>query len=170
MAGEIFIADKLTLDSVKSDTNYIKNQFPISGGTDWHNYVNYFCNTGSTISAYSSVFKTIVDISGVGYLTKIGISFSGGSSGDNYTAVIEIDGKEFLKSEQLDYSSSGMSKIENKFDDNLDNTVAIFQTPIHEKNEMKHYCLCQPLFFNKSFKIKVKGSANIYLKYMGVMK
>lgn len=69
MAEKIYLADKKTLDNVKQDTQYIKNQFPlqVSGGTDWRKYENL------NIVAYpeakaNNEWETLFSIQGKGYI------------------------------------------------------------------------------------------------------
>lgn len=71
MAGEIYIADKETLDLVKSDTAFIKGQFPVSGGFDWRNYSALSKEYRHSSSGNENI--TLLDISGAGFITDISV-------------------------------------------------------------------------------------------------
>lgn len=97
MAGEIYIADKTTLDSVKQDTNYIKQQFPIYNPLKYQplqiNKQYSLNNTDGT--------KVLFEVNGAGYIHTVLFT-------ECYArATIEVDGKIIFQS-GLGLSSSAL--------------------------------------------------------------
>lgn len=85
MAGEIYIADKATLDQVKTNTDNILGNFPISGGTSFEDR-----NT-NLLGYYHSGYPTnnlLLSINGSGLLYGIGI----GQNSNQKQFKVTIDG------------------------------------------------------------------------------
>jgi len=97
----IGIADKTTLDAVKTDTTSILSNFPISGGTDWSTKTPGM----STQTLSSNYSNTLVDITGSGYLVAI---FNNTGNGTDIS--IKVDGgASFWKRIALMSSSANAS-------------------------------------------------------------
>lgn len=90
--AEIHLPTKVTQDSIKQDTEFIKGQFPIEGGTDFTKGTSFyetFLNTTTGTTPH-----TIFEITGRGIVDHITIR--SGSSQTHYT--IEADGRKVLPS------------------------------------------------------------------------
>lgn len=86
MAGEIYIADKTTLDQVKTNTDNILGNFPINGGIDWTKRNTQILSNNVHLNVYSSA--TLVEIQGKGLIHSIVFNTPQGSM----TLGINIDG------------------------------------------------------------------------------
>jgi len=101
MAGEIYIADKETLDSVKLDTQAL---LKVSGGNDIFSMTPIITN-GSTSCSVSRA-TNLLSVTGAGVLTLFQ-TYLGGYSNDSLGGIIIVDGIEY----KLYYSDSDMSSV-----------------------------------------------------------
>ncbi|WP_142413051.1 hypothetical protein [Hathewaya massiliensis] len=169
MAGEIYIADKPTLDSVKSnvdvikqDTNFIKAQFPISGGIDWSQYKNVEVSNNRDYYNNNIVFE----ISGEGYIRNL---FIGGKK-DYFDVDIYIDGSLYLNVAESDIRYlliRGVSHI-GDFSDSTWSKSKIAEGSVPTVNIDKY--IAQPIFFKKSIKVLIKKGYPSIFYFLGGIK
>lgn len=110
--AEIHLPTKATQDSIKTetdkiqsvrnDTQFIKNQFPISGGTDFSDGIPKFLGAVTT----NSVGVTAVSVQGSGILVAI----SNTNSGANFIS-IDIDGRKIVPDSGTSVTLQGLSTL-----------------------------------------------------------
>ena len=84
---EIHLPTKVTQDSIKNDTQYIKGQFPISGGTD---FVNGLFSSTTILTDHHN--NEILKINGEGIITVLS---NGGTTTSRKFSVKADDGDIF---------------------------------------------------------------------------
>lgn len=79
MAGEVYIADKVTLDQVKTNTDNILGNFPINGGTEFPNNPRRSILEINDLNNYtqtSDKYYILANISGEGVFQSLKFSFN----------------------------------------------------------------------------------------------
>lgn len=158
MAGEIYIADKPTLDltktntdAIKQDTTFLKSQFPIMPGTNWSMYNSVFYKINATYKSTESISDyTILNLNRKGYLTTFSIGYRGGTGSEDTDVIVTIDNKIILNA-KMQYSSSNPVTVR---------LTGSFSTTTPSSNSFP-----QPLFFNNSLSIELKKLRNYEIQY-----
>ena len=111
----IGIADKVTLDLIKLDTNQILTNTANNSSFDWREYEN-FNNTGELTGNQGSLltFQTVLDVSGEGFLSKA--TLMGLHQYTNFHVKVTIDGAVVVNTTLLkggnQYRSLGYSVVD----------------------------------------------------------
>lgn len=175
MAGEVFIADKQTLDIVKSDTDiikqnstYIKNQFPISGGTSWEDYTQF--SRGGTYNCSTKKIYNVITLRGVGYLSFL-YSRATGYSGtfSNVKIIIKLNDKIIFEEKGIGNENyKGWSSVGFCLRNTI-STIAKTDSDMHYSGSKSigtassMVNLTQPIFFNGVLEIEIDVPEDNYV-------
>ena len=141
MAGEIYIADKETLDSVKLDTQAL---LKVSGGNDIFSMTPIITNGRKSCRA--SNVTNLLSVTGAGVLTLFQAYLGGNYSNNPLGGIIIVDEIEY----KLYYSDSDMSSVyfsgnSNTWYDNVSSKILNINSIIP---------------FNSSLKIQIYNSSS----------
>ncbi|AWZ48463.1 hypothetical protein C3495_06370 [Clostridiaceae bacterium 14S0207] len=167
---KVYIADKETLDNVKQDTNnikesisnvtnnvqYIKNQFPlkINGGTDWSRYETLEQEQKINKHIKELKDKNILSINGKGYIRDLIVY-------GKCEVTIYVDDKEIYKKSTYDYVRNSFCYL--GFEHIGDRSYDLRYIARHSYNAGDYIntkLIIQPIFFEKSLRVKVWGEDN----------